>query len=162
MLVFERLSRVHDRSGFDCGEESLNTYIKQRASQDIRRRLSTCIVLADNGNGQILGFYALSVGGLAADSMPAVPRAAKAARAYGTLPVAVLGRLAVAKEYQGRGLSKKLVRHAIYTTLRSPIPVAGLIVDPLDASKASFYEKLGFKALAKGSNKMILMFESEN
>ena len=61
MLVIEPLGLDHDRTAFTCGREALDLYLKQQASQDIRRRLARVFVCTEPGTPAILDFYTLSV-----------------------------------------------------------------------------------------------------
>lgn len=44
----EVLPPEHDRSGFACGRDLLDRYLREQASQDIRRRTSVCYVAIDS------------------------------------------------------------------------------------------------------------------
>lgn len=141
MLVFETLRRDHDRGRFDCGAAELNSYLRTLASQDIRRRLSTCVVLTERGSAKILGFYAMSAGAYCLEGHAGHSLSA----AYGVVPFATLGRLAVDKSCQGMGLGSQLVIHAIRLAHDSKIPFAGVATDPLNKDLVPFYEKYGFR-----------------
>lgn len=154
MFVFENLNRQHDRDNFDCGEEALNNYLKHQASQDIRRRLSVCVVLKQEESNTICGFYTLS----AESAKPDPDVDLKAVSAYGNIPVAVLGRLAVDLRFQKQGLSQDLIAHAITVAENSIIPTVALVVDPLKPELAPFYEKLGFIPFTKEPLRLMLPF----
>ena len=47
-------SKVHDRANFSCGESSLDHYIKQRASQDVKKQVSAAFVLVDKPDAEVL------------------------------------------------------------------------------------------------------------
>ncbi len=152
MLIFETLSRKHDRESFDCGNAELNSYLRMFASQDVRRRLSVCVVLAEKETGAIYGYYTLS----AESDEPDPEVELKSAGAYGSVPVAVLGRLAVDLKYQKQGIAVKLVAHARNTVLSSPIPFVILAVDPLSEKLIPFYRKLGFELFCKEPLRLML------
>lgn len=62
------------------------------------------------------------------------------------IPVVLLGRLAVARSHQGRGIARALVRDAILRTLQAA-EIAGiraLLVHALDEDATAFYRHLGF------------------
>jgi hypothetical protein len=44
-LRLEPPSKVHDRASFSYGVESLDTYLKTQASQDVRRKANAVFVL---------------------------------------------------------------------------------------------------------------------
>ena len=154
MLVFENLNRTHDREHFDCGEDTLNDYFRHRASQDIKRRLSLCVVLKEEETNTVCGFYTLS----AESARPDLDVSLKAVSAYGTVPVAVLGRLAVDVRYQKQGLSRQMIAHAVTIAANSPIPCIALVVDPLSPNLVPFYEKLGFVVFTKAPLRLMLPF----
>ena len=59
---FEPLAAHHNRAGFDCGEPSLNDFLKQRARQNAERNLGvTHVAVAAPGETTILGYYTLLV-----------------------------------------------------------------------------------------------------
>jgi hypothetical protein len=58
--MLELLHRGHDRERFDCGKDLLTNYLKYQASQDVKRKLAACFVLADSNSGRIKGYYTLS------------------------------------------------------------------------------------------------------
>ena len=140
---------VHDRASFDCGEEPLNRYLREQASQDIKRKVAGCWVLVSpNSPKCVLGFYTLStevvdmkeLGDADADVAKRLPR-------YPRLGAVLLGRLAVAKTAQNQGLGELLLFDAMQRTLNAQIPAALMITDPKDAKAGSFYNKYGFKPL---------------
>lgn len=65
------------------------------------------------------------------------------------LPVALLGRLAVAQSAQGRGIGPRLLRDALRRVLETSTSVGclGVIVDAKDESAEGFYLNFGFTPL---------------
>jgi hypothetical protein len=43
-FVIEPLGSHHDRAAFSCGDDALDAYLQQRASQDIRRHVAQVFV----------------------------------------------------------------------------------------------------------------------
>ena len=64
------------------------------------------------------------------------------------VPVMVLGRLAVDRNYQGRGIAKGLLRDAILRTLQvaSMAGIRALLVHAISPEARRFYEHCGFSA----------------
>lgn len=140
---------VHDRADFDCGEAPLNRYLREQASQDIKRKVAGCWVLVSPDSPKsVMGFYTLStevvdmkeLGDADADVAKRLPR-------YPRLGAVLLGRLAVAKTAQNQGLGELLLFDAMHRTLNAQIPAALMITDPKDAKAGAFYRKYGFKPL---------------
>ena len=150
-VVFERLTRRHDRTGFDCGVPVLNDYLRRRAMQDVRRMLSSCFVCV--GDGRVQAFYTLSAGQLASDDIPA--RIAERLPRY-PLPVARIGRLAVSVDCRGEGLGGACVADAAGRALRSDLRAFALLVDAKDENAEAFYRHLGFEHCGDGTEALIL------
>jgi hypothetical protein len=72
----------HDRAAFSCGDASLDRYIREQASQDVKRGLASVFVItAKDDPKQILAYYTLSSGELKLDQLP--EEIAKKAGKYG-------------------------------------------------------------------------------
>ena len=89
--------RHHDRAGFDCGEDSLNQFLKQRARQNAERNVSvTHVAVPDAGDPSILGYYTLLVRSIEREDFASARKLPP-----GEIGVALLARLAVSVEAQG-------------------------------------------------------------
>lgn len=155
-FLTEALNSTHNRANFSCGTAMLNNYFKRQAGQDVRRKLSTCFILADQVSDKIKGYYTLSGNSIPNKLIPASVRE-KLPKSYVSIPVILLGRLAVDKNYQGQGIGKILLIDSLkrcYKTSAS-IGAFAVIVDPLDMDAETFYEKYGFIKLPS-SGKMFL------
>ena len=49
-LVIAPLNATHDRMGFQCGVEARDLYLKTRAGQDVKRRISRVFVATEPNN----------------------------------------------------------------------------------------------------------------
>jgi GNAT superfamily N-acetyltransferase len=150
----QALSGSHDRSRFTSGSPALDRYFRERASQDIKRRLATCFVAVDVDSGEIAGFYTLHAAGIALTDL--VPEIAKKLPRYPVVPAALLGRLAVAETYQGKGLGGTLLADAILRSARTELGVFALLVDAKDAAAQRFYEHFGFTLLPGDTRRLCL------
>jgi len=140
------LGPQHDRAAFTCGEPSLDTYLQRQVSQDIKRDLAACYVLAQQGSSTIVGYYTLSASSVELATLPA--ELTKKAGRYQLIPAVLLGRLAVATAYQRQGMSGLLLVAALRRTLRTGVGVKLMIVDALNESAARFYEHYDFRRFA--------------
>lgn len=66
---------------------------------------------------------------------------------YGAIPAIRLGRLAVDREFQARGLGGALLVNALRRAIAAEIPGAVMLVDAKDQQAAAFYRHHGFLAL---------------
>src|SRR3546814_3484609 len=85
-------SKVHDRAAFSCGAPELDRYIREHASQDVKRDVARVFVAVQAGAPTLCGYYSLSAASFQRDSLPA--NQAKRLPRY-PVPAVVLGRLAV-------------------------------------------------------------------
>ncbi len=153
------LESKHKKSGFTCGNPYLDNYIQKQAKQDIKRKLSACFVMTNEEN-VIKGYYTLSNAGIPREAIPEEIKK-KLPRAYESLPVTLLGRLAVNVEFKGLGLGKLLLIDALKRSFKVSkfIGSMAVIVDPIDEEAAAFYDKFGFITLPD-SGKMFLPMET--
>jgi len=149
------LNNNHHKSAFTCGNASLDNYLQKQAKQDIKRKLSACFVLSDEAH-TIKGFYTLSNAGIPRTIIPENIRK-KLPRSYDSLPVTLLGRLAIDEKHKGQGLGKLLLIDALKRSyeVSKVIGSMAVIVDPIDEGAVRFYEKYGFIILPD-SKKMFL------
>jgi ribosomal protein S18 acetylase RimI-like enzyme len=132
----------HDRTGFSCGKPPLDTYLKNQATQDLRRNYVACFV-ATTVEGQIAGYFTLSAHSIPLQDLPEAFRKKLPSRI--PVPAALLGRLAVDLRFKGQGLGGILVTYALTTAARSGNAAHALVVDALDEEAAEFYRHLGFQ-----------------
>ena len=104
------LGKHHDRSAFDCGEDDLNIYLRRYARQNHESGGAKCFVATPRDTPAcILGFYTLSPASFEFARAPSV-----VTRGLGRydVPVYRLGRLAVDRSVQSRGLGGSLLLRA--------------------------------------------------
>lgn len=140
-MQISKLDKSHNRKAFDCGNEAINRFIKQLASQMLKRH-EVIIYVAHEGN-TVAGFYTLSANQIEqADDPDALKKQSK----HTPIPCVLLGRLAVDNNFQGMGLGGDLLLHALKTTkqLSQTLGIAFMVVDAKDDKAKSFYEAFGF------------------
>ena len=142
-IFIELLSRAHNREQFDCGEERLNDYIRKQATQDMKKHMAAVYVAMDRTNpSQSIGFYTLSAAQIIFSDLP--NEVAKSLPRYPNVPAYRIGRLAVDKEHQGKGIGAMLLMDALFKCLNKEIPVVAVIVDAKNNHATDFYKKYGF------------------
>ena len=158
--MIELLDKKHNRKEFDCGKELLNKYLKAQAGQDIKRKLSACFVLADKETACIQGYYTLSNNSIPLSCFPeSIKR--RLPPSYGSIPTTLLGRLAVDKNFTGKGLGKILLIDALKRSyeLSKEIGSYAVVVDPTDREAELFYERYDFINLPD-SEKMFIAIKT--
>ena len=138
------LTGSHDRQGFDCGRQELNDWLRQVARQHQDKRLSkTFVAILEEAPERICGYYALTLAELENRHLPAAWRKKLPRR----IPGVRLGRLAVDRQYQGKGLGELLLVDAVTRAQRICTEAGGigLFVDVIDEKAASYYRRFGFE-----------------
>ncbi|MBS2016469.1 MAG: GNAT family N-acetyltransferase [Deltaproteobacteria bacterium] len=157
-LRLEALSKVHDRASFSCGVESLDTYLKTQASQDVRRKANAVFVLtASSSRRFVLGYFTLCAYGLAPGVVP--DEARRHLPRYPLVSATLLGRLAVHVSRHGQGLGGVLLAEALRKAYDNADVVGStmVVVDALDEKAASFYAAHGFVRLPESARLVLPM-----
>ena len=141
----EALTSAHDRKSFSSGSEPLDRYLRELATQDVKRRVSNCFVALDDSD-VIAGYYTF-----AATSLPLTelsPEEAKRLPRYALMPAGLIGRLAIDRRFQGQRLGGALVLDAAARAARADSAIFALVVDAKDDAAIAFYEHLEFRRFA--------------
>jgi predicted GNAT family N-acyltransferase len=143
-LDITHLEKRHNRKNFKCEVESLNQYLRNQVSQDIRKGLATCFIAADD-ELNVIGYYTLSSESLGRESVPE-KYVKKIPDGY-NVPVILLGRLARDIRVKGTGLGEYLLIDALFRSHRiskESIGAMAVVVDPINEFAFEFYQKYGF------------------
>jgi GNAT superfamily N-acetyltransferase len=140
-LHIEKLATHHVVETFDCGQEALNRYLIRFALAN--QRASTAQTYLGLADDRVVGFYTLVVGEVAFDDAPG--RLAKGLARH-PIPIMLLARLAVSREWQGRGLGGGLLKDAMRRTVQAA-DIAGIRafgVHAKDDAAEAFYRHFDF------------------
>ncbi len=139
----EKLRRDHVLEGFDCGKEPLNRFLIRNALQSQQANASqTYVVIAAD---RVVGYHTLAVGEVAYGG---APERLKKGLARHPIPIMLLARLAVSRDWQGRGVGPALLKDALLRTLQAA-DIAGIrafAVHAKDDDARAFYEHFDFVA----------------
>lgn len=137
------LDETQRLDAFDCGVDSLNDWLKRRARANQVSGASRTYVVTDE-EGRVAGYYCLASGALALAQAPGSIRR----NMPDPVPMAILGRLAVDRNWQGHGLGAALLRDAFERTRAASniLGIRGLLVHALSDEAKAFYERYGFVA----------------
>jgi GNAT superfamily N-acetyltransferase len=147
----EPLAERHDLSVFASGEPTLDDWLRRRARANQASGASRTYVVARAD--QVIGYYSLAAGAIAVAEAPGRVRR----NMPDPIPMAVLGRLAIDSQWQGRGLGRLLLRDAVLRTSQASdiLGVRGILVHALSPAAKRFYESNGF--LESPANPMTLL-----
>ncbi|UTY59928.1 GNAT family N-acetyltransferase [Massilia sp. erpn] len=130
------LSAEHDLSTFDCGEPILNDWLRQRALKNESRFSRTYVVCDGN---QVVAYYCVSAGSVERNALPGKLRRS----APDTIPISVIGRLAVSRDYAGKGLGADILLDALrrIAAASRSIGIRAVLVHAKDENAKRFYLK---------------------
>jgi GNAT superfamily N-acetyltransferase len=157
------LSRGHDRAAFDCGNDDLNAYLKRYARQNHESGGAKCFVAeARDASMQelgtrVLGFYTLSPASI--EFSRATVLITRGLGRY-DVPAYRLGRLAVDRTVQGKGLGGRLLWCAMARCLAVAQQVGGvaLLIDAKSDRAAAWYQGYGAVPLVDAPRSLLLPF----
>ncbi len=69
-FIIEPLTAHYNREAFDCGEESLNDFLKRFARQNNDKGLGRSFVAAKSGEPKIYGYYTIASGAVSFEMIP--------------------------------------------------------------------------------------------
>ncbi len=128
------LTAEHDLADFDCGERLLDDWLKQRALKNESRFSRTYVVC--NGRS-VVAFYCLSAGAVEREQAPSKLKR----NAPDSIPVSIIGRLAVSRNFAGRGLGADILSDALrrIAVASQSIGIGAVLVQAKDDRAKKFY-----------------------
>lgn len=155
------LDRTHDRATFSCGVTELDRYLQAQARQDQEKhRVAAVYVLLAEDDRTILGYYTLSSAGVEPTEL--APEISRRLPRYPTLPVILLGRLALDRRVQGQGVGGRLLGDALTRalSLSSQIGTLAVVVQAKGDDARRFYERYGFQRFTSRPDHLYLMMKT--
>jgi GNAT superfamily N-acetyltransferase len=138
----EKLRRGHDLTRFDCGNATLNTWLRKYAWMNQQAdSAKTYVALARN---LVVGYYALTAGSVHKHESP--QRIAKGLANH-PIRVVLLARLAIDRDQQGKGLGKALLFDALTRIEEAAdiVAVRAVMVHAIDEAARRFYAHFEFE-----------------
>lgn len=154
-FVIELLGKQHNRDKFDCGEQSLNEFLKKYARQNSEKGFGRTFVAVLPDETDVLGYYTISSGSISFEIVPEkLPR-------Y-PIPTVHLGRLATDVKLRGQGLGELLLIDALERTVlvAAELGVYAVELYALTDNAKRFYLKYGFVALTDDEKHLYLPIET--
>lgn len=145
------LAEHHELAEFDSGVSELDDWLRRRARANQAGGASRTFVVCQGS--RVASYYALAFGAVRTAEAPSRLKRNKP----DPIPVAVPGRLAIDRSYQGRGIGRALVRDAGLRLLNTAEirGIRGVLVHAISDDARAFYEAVGF--LPSPSDPMMLM-----
>jgi predicted N-acetyltransferase YhbS len=144
---------------FDCGEPSLNEWLRSRALKNETTGASRTFVTVEAESGDVAGYYCLSASSLALEDAPGRVKRNMPSPA----PIILIGRLAVDERYKGHGLGASLLQNAILKGVEASriLGARAFIVDALNEDAERFYRKFGFELMPPAAQRAMFLLVSD-
>ncbi len=128
------LTAEHDLSAFDCGEAALNDWLRQRAPRNESRFSRTYVVCEGS---RVIAYFCIAAGAVERVAAPGKVRR----NAPDTIPISVIGRLAVSRDHAGQGLGADLLSDALrrIAVASQSIGIGAVLVHAKDEAAKCFY-----------------------
>lgn len=128
------LTAEHDLSNFDCGEPALNDWLLHRALKNESRFSRTYVVCEDD---RVVAYFCISAGAVERVAAPGKIRR----NAPDTIPVSVIGRLAVSRDHTGKGLGADILSDALrrIAVASQSIGIGAVLVHAKNDAAKRFY-----------------------
>lgn len=152
------LAEHHDLNGFDSGTPSLDDWLRRRARANHASGASRTYVVADGA--RVVGYYCLASGALDVAAAPGAIRR----NMPDPIPMAIIGRLAIDRGWQGKGLGAAMLQDAVLRTAQaaSILGIRGVLVHAISDDAKAFYEHYGFQATSTAPMTLVLSIKAAN
>lgn len=135
------LASDHELDEFSSGIEPLDDWLKRHARRNEAEGGSRTFVLC--ADRRVVGYYSLAAGSL----LPGAAVGRVRRNMPNPVPVVLLGRLAIDRAWQGRGLGADLLRDAVLRVLAAAVSIGvrALLVHAISEEAKTFYQRHGFR-----------------
>ena len=140
-----QLDGTHDLAGFQSGEAVLDSWLRQRALDNMAIAASTTYVTCAGSSVRVVGYYALCMGQILNREAAGAMRRNMPQQ----IPAVILARLATDRSWQGQGLGTALLRDAVRRSERAAREASArlLVVHAISPAVEAFYLHHGFVRL---------------
>lgn len=152
----------HDRTGFSCGVDRLDSFLKLSAKKQQKNDMTRVYVAVEEGYAIVLGYHAINLGVMNVDELARRPPGAPA---HGELPILFLGQVAVSKSAQSQGIGSILMHHVFEKASRVADEAGcyAIVLDVMsDGDENAFerrrlwYAEFGFQPFASNRARMFM------
>lgn len=131
-----------DLDSFSCGVAPLDDWLKRRARRNEAEGASRTFVCC--AGNRVAGYYSLAAASVLREVATGIVRR----NMPEPVPAVLIGRLAIDRAWQGKGLGADLLRDAVLRIVAAAetIGVRAILVHAISEDAKAFYEKHGFRA----------------
>lgn len=150
--ISEPLSTEHDLSSFDCGQPSLDEWLRSTALRAQTANVTRTYVWTGDGR-KVVAYYSVAPTQVSREEL-----SGSVAGGFSVVPAYLLARLALDRSLQGQGLGAELLVDALGVIVEASGLGGGrlIVVDAIDDGAAAFYRRHDFRPV-KGDDKRLVM-----
>lgn len=141
--------------GFRCGELELDQWIELHAQAADRARTASTFVWLKDGHHEVVAYYTLTAHAVRKPEMPS-----RIGRGMPDLiPAALIGKLALHTDLQGRGLGRALLMDALSRIIkvsRQGPAIRAVVVDSSTPAATRLYSSMGFQEVDGAPGRMVV------
>jgi GNAT superfamily N-acetyltransferase len=132
----------HDSSRFDCGDESLNEWLRRFSGQSRRAHTAATWVIADRDN-VVVAYASLAMTAISLATAPA----ALSKHSLDPVPALLCGRFGVDHRYGGLGVGTALVAHVLATAveMNQAAAMKAVLVTAISPEARDWWTRFGFE-----------------
>lgn len=141
---------------FDSGNKALDEWFMKHSKLASGSGSAKTYVVVDDAIP--VAYYSLTVGQVGQSE---VPKRVTIGMGKHNIPVIILARMAVIKDYQGRGIGRGMLQDAIRRSLMvaNEVGVRAIITHPIDEKAESFYKCFGFAESPIREKQLVLLLK---
>ena len=135
------LNKEDRRDAFSCRSEEQSLWLTRHALQASRANSAKVLVVTTDSDPHVVAYYAWAMAQISLENAP--PRLARGGGQY-PQPVALLARLGVDRQHEGKGLGAGLLQDVMVrvASLSQAIGCRALLVHAESSQAKSFYQHL--------------------
>lgn len=155
MIAFRPLEKSLSRAKFDCGNPVITRWFREQAGQQERKNNVRTHLGLSTFDSEIACFYSLATHRVETSELE--DSELFESRKY-PVPAILIAQLGVDVRYQGKGLGALALGDALFRIAQSSSDIGFeiVIVDAIDASATSFYEKFEFERLTRNGRRLFV------
>jgi predicted N-acetyltransferase YhbS len=155
----QKLTKEHDLSQFDCGKESLITWLQKYALQNQNANHTKTVVITEDDSNVVIGYYSYNI--ISVEHADSTPIRVSKGLARHPIPVFLIARLAIDNKFKGQKLGSRLLRRALLhaAEISNQVPIRAIIADAIDDDAQKFYAGFDFEQYPADSLRMWLLLK---
>lgn len=152
-IVIRKFEAADPTKDFDCGNGSLNDYLRRYAHTNQRRMFGVTYVAvcSQPSPTKVIGYFTIANTSIPRNGIPEV--LLKGLPKYQDLPAFLLGRLAVDMDFQGKHIGEALLIRCFECCLTvAKVSGARYLIADVKPSAVGWYERFNFRKIEGGQN----------